>query len=173
MSIWISLMSLTVCLPRCRSTISSPPVCRAFSCWRDSALFITRFINLNANWFCEGGLSERWGPSPVFSHWLCVSVCFVHLLDPAVTRPDRTASPACLSRLKCGTDTVWVLQARETSTTAQRKQTRLRGFRFRSSGGENTSRKTMWIKAVGTLYVAAWIKQEDAGGGRREGGGGS
>lgn len=46
--------------------------CLSAFCRRDSALFITRFINLNANWFCEG-LSD-WGPSlpPLI---VCLRVC--------------------------------------------------------------------------------------------------
>lgn len=49
-------------------------------------------------------------------------VCFVHLLDPGVTRPDST-SLSCLSvRFECGTDTVRVRQARETSAALGEKK---------------------------------------------------
>lgn len=49
-------------------------------------------------------------------------VCFVHLLDPGVTRPDST-SLSCLSVcFECGTDTVRVHQARETSAALGKKQ---------------------------------------------------
>lgn len=70
--IWISLMlfsagffpdadsqwARTACLSLCRS--------------RDSPLFITRFINLNANWFLQGPFSARGGPTPVSPRWLSV-----------------------------------------------------------------------------------------------------
>lgn len=134
--------------------------CLSAFCRRDSALFITRFINLNANWFCKG-LSD-WGPSPVFPHWLCV--CFVHLLDPGVTHPDRTASPACLSASSVAL--IWFEWSKYyTHTHTRTKKTHQqpgseRNFRAREL---KIKAQNMWIKAVGTLFVTGWIKQRMQG----------
>lgn len=83
---------------------NQPTACLLVVCGSDSTLFITRFINLNANWFCEG-LSDG-GPSLVFSHWLYVCICSC-VCAPAGSWSDASwrKSLSCLSVcLKCCTD---------------------------------------------------------------------
>lgn len=146
---------------------NKPDACLSAFCGRDSPLFITCFINLNANWFCKG-LSD-WGPTPVLSRWLCVCacvcVCFVHLLDPGVTRPDSAASPACLSassvaliRFECCEPERQVLhqkkkRKRQNKIECKAPTTRPAGC---SHGLWGEKVQQMWIMAVRKLYGAGW-----------------
>lgn len=82
-------------------THNEPDACLSLSRSRDSALFITRFINLNANWFYKG--LSAWGPTPVSPRWLSVRarVTRVRVLCTCWSSEwhvlTARASPACLS----------------------------------------------------------------------------
>lgn len=69
------------------------------SCSRDSALFITRFINLNANWFCVR-LSDR-GPGSVVPH--CVRAR-AHTRGVFCAPAGSWVESQSAAWLKCGTD---------------------------------------------------------------------
>lgn len=76
-------------------THNEPDACLSLSSSRDSALFITRFINLNANWFHEG--LSMWGPNSCLTP-LIVSVCVLCTCwCPEWHGLTARASPACLS----------------------------------------------------------------------------
>lgn len=145
----------------CPFTISSH-ACLSLSCSRDSTLFITRFVNLNANWFCKG--LSVWGPTPVLPHRLsaCARVCVLCTCWIPEWHVLTVQASSCLSVcFECGTDTVRVHQARETSAAlGEKKKTKKKG---QKTGKKKPHRKTPRATPTGCLQGLCWW-----GGGGRE-----